>query len=289
MNATGRPVPVPTIPVPTIPVPTIPVPTRPVPAGGALITVELGYRGSSLTVIDTLNAVPGRPVTVTKVGITTRLVVVLGYSGIAVNAAVAFEIPVPAVPVPSGVGTTVPVTRTTLVNGTWIVVVPLKLGGGTAVPGKGIAVNQSVIGIAVGSGPVVVFRKGGREDNGSESVRLMAVVVGPQGRIEKTSSGDGVLVAVGSDNVTTVFSVGVSMGVSMGVSIGVGVTEMIGVVVGSLSSSSFQPKMRAKKSLITCSPVRDLNACSTSSKTLPGSSPRPWRKAAESLCGSSSG
>jgi len=192
------------------------------------------------------------------------------------------------------------------------------------VPGNGMALNSPVMETAVGSGPLVELRKGTEEKVGPGSVTFM-VDTGPTGRIENPLLADDVDVTSddASDDAPTP---GVYGSVIMTDSLGKDGTVVIttgwlgkdgkivittgwlgkdGTVVitdvplgvdevevddsaGVSSSSLFQPKMRAKKSLITSSPVRDLNASSTFWNTLFGSSPTLARRAAETSAGSCS-
>lgn len=184
------------------------------------------------------------------------------------------------------------VTRITVVDA-----VPFD---GSPVPGKGMAGNSAVMGTAVGIGPLDDSRKDGDENSGSGRVTLMAVVTDPIGRIVKSLTGDGVGVTSGdaSDDASTpvlreglVVETITSLDADVtgteettDVSLGVDVAEAEDSAGGS-SSFLFQPKMRAKKSLITSSPVRDLNASSTFWKTLSGSSPTLARRAAETSAG----
>lgn len=146
----------------------------------------------------------------------------MGNSGISVKAAVAFDSPVP---VPIGGGLRVAVTKMTPVIWRLTVAVPLE-GKLVPAPGNGMALNSSVMGTAVGRGPMDELRKGGNENTGSGNVTLMAVVIGPKGRIEKSALGDGVVVASGDASDVTSISV-LSEGVTT-VSLGVGVMETDG-------------------------------------------------------------
>ena len=106
---------------------------------------------------------------------------------------------------------------------------------------------------------------------GSGKVRLIAVVIGPTGRIEKMSLLEeeaGVVSGVGviSKLTSTVLVDEESPGeVAMKED---GAIDKVTVTVAPASplSGSSQPKRRAKKSLRICSPVRDRSPSSTPSK-----------------------
>lgn len=122
---------------------------------------------------------------------------------------------------------------------------------------------------------------------GSGSEMLIAVVSEPTGRMEKMSlDEEGVGVVTGSEVTSELTSTVLLLdGGPGGVTTeAVGVTDTVTVTVspGSLLSGLFKPKIRSKKSLVSCNPVCDLSHCSITSKKLASGASSTARAAAMS-------